>query len=267
MSARDSFRRHTEDGVAMVIALMSMTLMLGLGVVLVLTTSAETLIAGHFRVGTEARYAADAGIERVVQDLFAVPDWTQMLTGASVSSFVDGPPSGARSLADGSVVDLGRATNLANCSKAACTAADLDAVTADRPWGANNPRWRTFAYGPLDRMLGDPAEALLPSHAYVIVWVADDPSENDGDPLRDGVSVANPGSGVLSIRAEAFGPSGAHRAVEATLRRSPGNGADRGYTGQQGGDERNRGGRRAPVQTPGGSLTGQELSLSTGTLR
>lgn len=267
MNPHDSLRRHREDGVAMVIALMSMTLMLGLGVVLVLTTSAETLIAGHFRAGTEARYAADAGVERVVQDLLAVPDWTQVLAGPSVSSFVDGPPSGVRSLADGSIVDLGRATNLANCGKPTCSAADLDAVTMVRPWGANNPRWRTFAYGPLDRMLSDAANAVLPSHVYVIVWVADDPSENDDEPLRDGVSVTNPGSGVLSIRAEAFGPGGAHRAVEATLRRAPANGADRGYTGQQGGDERNRGGRRAPVQTPGGSLTSQELSLSTGTLR
>ena len=38
---------------------------------------------------------------------------------------------------------------------------------------------------------------------YVVVLVADDPAEIDGNPLVDG---PGPGFGVLTMRAEAFGP-------------------------------------------------------------
>jgi hypothetical protein len=40
--------------------------------------------------------------------------------------------------------------------------------------------------------------------------VADDPSEADGDPFLDT-------NGRLTLRSEAFGPAGAHAAVEATV--------------------------------------------------
>jgi hypothetical protein len=50
----------------------------------------------------------------------------------------------------------------------------------------------------------------------VIVLVADDPSENDGDPLRDGTTTNNPGLDRLAVRAESLGPRGAHQAIEAT---------------------------------------------------
>jgi hypothetical protein len=48
--------------------------------------------------------------------------------------------------------------------------------------------------------------------------VGDDPSETDGDPLHDGASPGtNPGSGVISIRGEAFGPRRSHEVVEMTV--------------------------------------------------
>jgi hypothetical protein len=62
-----------------------------------------------------------------------------------------------------------------------------------------------------------PASGGLRSPYYVVVLVGDDPSENDNDPTRDGVGAANPGAGVISVRAEAFGPRGTHKIVEATL--------------------------------------------------
>jgi hypothetical protein len=66
-----------------------------------------------------------------------------------------------------------------------------------------------------------------PSLFYVVAWVADDPSEEDGDPTRDGGASIPPatgdrrlaGAGILLVRAEAFGPSGARRALEATVAR------------------------------------------------
>jgi hypothetical protein len=104
-----------------------------------------------------------------------------------------------------------------NCRKpTACSAANLAAVTAERPWGANNPVWRLFAYGPLADLLPAPAAE---SSYYIVVLVADDGAENDGDPLRDGDGENNPGAGVMALRAEAFGSRGSRQIVEMTLAR------------------------------------------------
>jgi hypothetical protein len=93
-----------------------------------------------------------------------------------------------------------------------CSEADRTEVTADRPWGANNPVWRLYAYGPLSGLGAD-----VRSPFYVVVLVGDDPAETDGDPLHDGTSPSNPGSGLLSVRALAFGAAGVQQAVDATI--------------------------------------------------
>lgn len=202
---------------AIILALMATLLMSALGAALVLTTSSEALIAANFRNAQEGIYAADAALGRAMDDLTSIPEWNAILDGSTQSAFVDGPPSGVRMLADGSVLDLARTVNMMNCRKATpCSAANLTTMTAERPWGANNPVWRLFAYGPLS--------SLLPAHAiesafYVVVMVADDPSENDNDPLHDGHTGTNPGTGVLALRAEAFGPRGTHQVVEMTAAR------------------------------------------------
>ena len=108
--------------------------------------------------------------------------------------------------------------NNATCGKpAGCSDADVTTITADRPWGPNNPRFQLYAYGPVADLV--PTDTIS-SPFYVVVLVGDDPSETDGDPLHDGSSAANPGSGVLTIRAESFGPRGVHRVVEATVART-----------------------------------------------
>jgi len=253
---------RSQNGVAMVIAMMAMLLMSALGLALVLTTTSETLISANFRNGQEAVYAADAVIERAVDDLLTVPDWNKLLSGAEQSGFIDGPPSGPRTLKDGSTIDLTQAINMANCQKISdCTAAEMNANTGERPWGANNPRWKLYAYGNLNDML--PTETIN-SPYYVVLFVGDDPSENDNDPTTDGASATNPGAGVLAMRAEAFGPRGAHKVIEVTLARTDTTQLERGYTGQRGQDEQNRRARKAAVQTPGKALTMQTLTLSTG---
>ena len=205
-----------------ILALIATLLMSALGAALVLTTSSDALIAANFRTAQEGVYAADAALERAMADLGTLADWNAILDGSASSGFVDGAPGGVRTLADGSPLDLGQTLNMLNCRKVtACSAWDLAANTAQRPWGANNPVWRLFAYGPLS--------SLLPPHAiesayYVIVMVADDPSENDDDPLRDGQGPTNPGMRVLSLRAEAFGPRGARQVVEVTVARPGGEG-------------------------------------------
>ena len=82
----------------MVIAMMAMLLMSALGIALVLTTSSETMIAGNFSNSSEALYAADAAVERSMEDILTVPDWNKLLDGSAQSAFVDGPPSGDRTL-------------------------------------------------------------------------------------------------------------------------------------------------------------------------
>ena len=103
--------------------------------------------------------------------------------------------------------------------------------TIDRgaPWGRNNPRWTVYASGRLARLLARGVRRS--TRAYVVVWVADDPSENDAQPLRDGgppasVNAANrsiPARGALWLHARAYGPVRAPGVtVEAMVERDPG---------------------------------------------
>jgi hypothetical protein len=251
-----------ERGVAMIIALMSMLLMSALGIALVMTTVTETRISANYSAGTEALYAADAGIELVMQDLLTVPDWNNIINGSTKSAFIDGAVAGGRTLADGTSLDLQEATNMVNCGKiGTCSDTDYDAVTEERPWGVNNPRWQLYAYGPMRDML---PTATINSDMYVIVWVADDPSETDGNPAQDGPLIDNPGRGVLAMMAHAYGRDGTRRVVEVTVARTDTTEIERGYTGQRGQDEQNRRSRKAAVQTPGKALTRQEMTLTTG---
>jgi hypothetical protein len=72
------------------------------------------------------------------------------------------------------------------------TVLNLSDLTA----GLGNARWQLFAYGALNR-LDD-----LPSDAYVVVWAGPDPAGREG---------------VLALRADAFGPQGTRKGVQAAL--------------------------------------------------
>jgi hypothetical protein len=269
-----SARVRREDGIAMIVALMAMMLMMALGMTLMITTTTESKIANNYNGGTEALYAADSAVERVMDDILTVPDWNQILQGSVRSAFIDGQPTGVRTLPDGTKLDLDKATNVLDCGEAdGCNDADLNVSSPDRPWGMNNPRWKLYAYGPMKDML--PTDTINSSD-YVVVWIADDPSETDNDPTTDGspgqncvdaACTANPGLGVMSMHAEAFGPGGVHRVIEITVAKTDNTEIERGYTGQRGQDEQNRRARKAAVQTPGKGLTQKELSLTTGTIQ
>ena len=264
-----SVRVREEKGVALVIAMFAVMLMMALGLSLMMTTMTETKIAANYSDGTEALYAADAAVERVMQDLLTVPDWNNVLSGAVTSSFIDGAP-GERTIGDGSKLNLNEATNMVRCGKiASCSDAEMNASTDERPWGPNNPRWQLYAYGSMEEML--PTESIN-SRMYMVVWVADDPSENDNLPLQDGqppvagTGDSNVGKGVLAMLAYAYGPSGVQRVIEVTVARTDTTEIERGYTGQRGQDEQNRRARKAAVQTPGKALTRAGMSLATGGL-
>jgi hypothetical protein len=258
-------RLGDERGSAVVVALLSLLLLTALGLALTLTTATETAISANQRMGQEAMNAADAAIERAMQDLLTLPDWNRALNGAEQSSFVGGSPSGARALPDGTTVNLTEMLNLARCGHtAACGASEIATNSPERHWAANNPVWQLYAYGPVSELL---PTGTINSPIYVAVMVADDPSETDGNPLVDGNDGSNPGSGVLSLRAEAFGPHGTHRVIEATMARTLSSGLERGYIGQRGQDEQNRRARKSAVQTPGKALTAQQLTTATGAVQ
>src|SRR3954467_3024342 len=125
-----SARVRQEDGIAMIVALMAMMMMMALGLTLVLTTTTETRISANYSEGTEALYAADAAVERVMDDILTVPDWNEILNGNVRSAFVDGPPSGVRTLPDGSKLDVAKATSMLDCGNAdGCSDAALNTPT------------------------------------------------------------------------------------------------------------------------------------------
>lgn len=250
---------RNERGISLLIALMSTLLLTALGMGLILVTMTETMISANFRDGGEALYAADAGVERVMQDLLTVPDWNRILSGSLQSSFIDGAPSGTRTLPDGSTIDLSAATNMLNCAKTTtCSVDEMNAWTLERPYKTNNPRWQLYAYSPLSEVI-DTGTVL--SAMYVAVWIADDPAENDGDPTMDG---GGPGAGILLMRAESYGPAGSHSVIEVTIARTDTTELERGYTGQRGQDEQNRRARKAAVQTPGKALTRSDMDATAG---
>jgi type IV pilus assembly PilX-like protein len=186
-----------DRGFALVVAIIAVALLSALGLALALVTSTEMLIAANYAAVHELTYVAEGGLEIAEQELRRVPDWNAVLAGLIQSTWADRVSP-----------MVNEATNIANCGKlTACTAAEMDAVSDLRPWGANNPRWQLFAFGPLNG-------------SYVVAWVSDDAAENDGDPLRDGVAGENPGAGVVAVRSEAFGVGGGHKVVESTVRRS-----------------------------------------------
>lgn len=73
-------------------------------------------------------------------------------------------------------------------------------LTRESPKDATKVPWRLYVYGPLGDLLHARAVGLP---IYVAVWVAGDPDIED----------------TLMLWASAFGPGGARRNVEATVRR------------------------------------------------
>jgi hypothetical protein len=124
-------------------------------------------------------------------------------------------------LPDGRTLDLLAATNMERCGAPTCTDFQLDAVTAERPWGANNARWVLYASGWLRDLA---PQALEPPRVYVAVWVGDDPLETDGDPLTDAPDADALGHDVMLIRASAYAAYSVRRRIEVVVRRRNGRG-------------------------------------------
>ena len=252
------FRRRlgNEDGTALIVALMSMMLLAALAAGVVMVSNTETMIAANHKNSQEAIYAADAVLERVVQDLLMVPRWNDVLAGTTHSGFIDGAMTTVKTLPAGGRMLLCCDTN----SATAQLQADTDSLNL---WGGNDPRWRLFAWGPLSDVLPD---SEIDSRYYVAVWVADDPADAlpdaqgnpgstpDNDPLADA-------NGVLTLHAEAFGPAGTRKVLEVTVARTSSTEIERGQIAQRGQEELNQRARKAAVQTPGKAITNTRMTV------
>lgn len=203
-----------QRGVALILVVLVTSFLSAIGLGLALMVIMDRLASGNLRGSIAMLYAADSAIELAARELSMIEDWNAVLQGVSRSTFVDGPVGGLRSIPGGEVIDLSASTNLLNCGKATpCTAAQMDANSKERPWGSNNARWQLYAYGPFAGI----RQLARPAPCYLAVWVADDRREQDADPQTDGEAEETPGHGVVRLRAQAYGPKGARRAIEAEL--------------------------------------------------
>jgi Tfp pilus assembly protein PilX len=232
-------RVQDERGAALIVALLATMLLTALGVAMVMVSNTETMIANNYRIAQEALYSADAGIEWAVQDLLMVPRWNDILAGSTQSSFID--TTTTPTLPAGGSISL-----------TAMTTSLQSATDTQNAWGANNPVWRLYSYGRVDKML--PTNTVW-STMYIAVWIADDPAETDGNPLADT-------NGVLTLHAEAFGPGGSRKVIEVTVARTSSTEIERGQIAQRGQEELNQRARKAAVQTPGKAPT--EMKMNTG---
>jgi hypothetical protein len=67
--------------------------------------------------------------------------------------------------------------------------------------------------------MGDVGPLVRPAPCYLVIWIADDGRERDGNPLTDAVEDDEPGHGIVRVHAEAYGMAGSRRAIEAELAR------------------------------------------------
>jgi hypothetical protein len=186
-----------ERGSVLLCVLMVTTLVGTLGAALALIVSTETFAAANYQSSQQGLYAADAALERTVGELRLLPTWVAVPGAAATSSadFNDGLSTPR--MPNGLTLNLTQLTSRRQ--------AESDAIY---PSGPDHPVWHLYGHAPLNRMIPDAASVS----AYVVVWLADDPDDLDGNPAIDA-------NDVILVRAEAFGVRGGRRAVEATIQR------------------------------------------------
>jgi hypothetical protein len=155
----------------------------------------ELLIQERFAQGAEGLYAAEAGMAAALAELRQMPSWTPVLDGSRTSAFSEGALVGEKVLPSGRMVICCTPGSLTDRLERESAAS---AVAARRVL-----RWRPFLW---TRFSALPPAAPRPP-LMVVVWVADDEAEADGDVEADE-------NGVVIVRAEAV--NGAlRRGVEA----------------------------------------------------
>lgn len=185
-----------ERGAALVAVLLSTVLVSAIGAALTVTATTESTIASSFRLDRELAYAAEAAVERAMQDVRVATQWDDLLSGAQATTFLD--PASVPTLPTGGRLDLRALTSR------------MQAATNARMAGPNTPQWQLVASGRLADVAG---RGSIGSPAYLVVWVADDVSETDGNTAADS-------NDVIVIRGEAVGSGGRTRTLDVTVTRA-----------------------------------------------
>jgi hypothetical protein len=204
----------SDDGVALLVVVVSLAFFLAVAAVLVLMASMEIRMAGAERARHAVRGAAEVALERALQELAIAADLNEILAG-SVRSGVAGADL-SPDVGDWGALDLSALTD------------SLQRETdAANQWGVDGQVWRLFGYVPLDVLLdvagpggsgtggGGAGGGAAGSPFYTVAWVSDDPADGDGNPSADANS-------RVVVRAEAFGPFRSRQALVATVRRQGG---------------------------------------------
>ena len=181
-----------ERGTALVTVLMVTTLVGSLAAAVVFVVMTDSLASANHGAARHALYAADAALEATLGEL-RLADW-RVLPGGAVSARLWDDAQAPRA-PDGTTLDLARLSLERQ--------AESDEIFTASP---NRPVWHLFGHAPFQDLV--PGTVAPP--AYLLVWLQDDGDEGDGDGERDS-------NDVLVVRAEAFGASGAHRSVQATV--------------------------------------------------
>jgi len=188
--------QDAERGSVLLCTLMVITLIATVGAAVSLIVFTESVVAGTYYASQQGLYAADAGIELAIAEARVLSTWTSLPSSASPSSdFNDGQttPRGP----DGTALNLAQLTMKRQ--------AESDAVY---PNVADRPHWRLYSHATLNRIAGRAASGT----PYVVVWIADDPDDLDGDPAVDT-------NDIVLLHAEAFAVRSGTRAVGATIHR------------------------------------------------
>ena len=194
--------RSGERGAALLLVIMLVLVLAAIGAAVSVATRTETLIAANFRQERELLYAAEGAVALAVHDAASNPDWSLLVSGSAVSSFTDGAAIGARRLPGGDLVTL-------CCGPPSLTSDVQDRALGGRSWGADTPVWQLFAWGRAADWL--PA-GRIDSALYVVVWLADDPDDGDGNPAVDA-------NGVVLLHGQALGPRGGRQVIDAVIGR------------------------------------------------
>jgi len=190
--------RESDRGSVLLCALLVIALIATVGVALSLVVSTESVTAANYHSAQQALYAADAAIERAIADVRILSTWSALPAPSSATTAVDfnDGQSIARS-PDGSILDLAQLTLKRQ--------SESDAVYPNTP---DRPAWRLYAHAPLSRVAPGAPNAA----PYVVVWVADDADDLDGNAAVDT-------NDVVMLHAEAFAARAGKRSVNVTIHR------------------------------------------------
>ena len=205
---------NAQNGIALILVLLAMAMLSAVGLGLTLSSSVVRLSTANYEEAAMLLNGAESALDLAARELGLV-DIDTVLEGGQASRLIDGAP-GLRVLTPELTLDLPLLTNQLTCGRAQpCTDVQLSQIATERPWGANNPRWRLFIHQFLDL----PDLPVRAAPVYVVVWIGDDAREDDGDPAADGAGPSQEGRYIVRARAEAFGPRGGRRGIEAELAR------------------------------------------------